>query len=225
MPPKKPKPRPKKTAASKKVSPQAGRKRLKVAGRTVTIKQEERVYSGFLNIDQASLIHPRFDGRRQTVTRQSLERGDSVALLLVDKSQRTVWLTEQFRYPTMRKGPGWIAELPAGKIDPGETPQQAALREAVEEIGCAPHSVESIGCFYLSPGGSSERLELFYADMTGKTRDANLAARLQDSDEDIRIIEQPLETFLKAAADGGIDDAKTLIGGLWLLAHRSRLQI
>jgi hypothetical protein len=73
---------------------------------TAVVKKLRRVYSGFLNIDEAVVSHPRYDGSRQTVTRLSLERGDSVALLMVDRKSRKVWLTEQFRYPTLEKGPG-----------------------------------------------------------------------------------------------------------------------
>ncbi|MCH9808071.1 MAG: NUDIX hydrolase [Alphaproteobacteria bacterium] len=216
-----------KSAASPQPKPatKGKTKRVKVAGRTVTVKEEKRVFKGFLNVDQATLIHPRFDGRRQTVTRLNLERGDSVALLLVDKKQKTVWLTEQFRYPTMRKGPGWIVELPAGGVEPGEEPVDCARREAIEETGYEPQKLEQIGSFYLSPGGSSERIILFYAQVSIAARDAELAARLQDADEDISLIQKPISEFLKEAKAGELDDAKTLIGALWLSNNRSRLRL
>jgi ADP-ribose pyrophosphatase len=195
------------------------------AANTAVVKRLRRVYSGFLSIDEAVVSHPRYDGGRQTVTRLSLERGDSVALLLVDRKSRKVWLTEQFRYPTLAKGPGWIFELPAGTADAGEEPDEAARREAAEETGFVPAALERVASFYVSPGGTSERIILYYAAVDGAKRDMDMARRTRDPDEDIKLIEEDLDEFLDEARFGRIDDAKTLIGGLWLLANRERLGV
>jgi ADP-ribose pyrophosphatase len=195
------------------------------AANTAVVKRLRRVYSGFLSIDEAVVSHPRYDGGRQTVTRLSLERGDSVALLLVDRKSRKVWLTEQFRYPTLAKGPGWIFELPAGTVDAGEEPDEAARREAAEETGFVPAALERVASFYVSPGGTSERIILYYAAVDGAKRDMDMARRTRDPDEDIKLIEEDLDEFLDEARFGRIDDAKTLIGGLWLLANRERLGV
>jgi ADP-ribose pyrophosphatase len=192
---------------------------------TAVVKKLRRVFAGFLNVDEAVVSHPRYDGRRQTVTRLSLERGDSVALLLVDRKARKVWLTEQFRYSTLAKGPGWILELPAGTVESGETPEETARREAGEETGVAPPALERVASFYVSPGGSSERIVLYYAAVDDAKRDIELAHRTRDPDEDIRLVEEDLDAFMDDARLGRVDDAKTLIGGLWLLANRERLGI
>jgi len=192
---------------------------------TAVVKKLRRVYSGFLNLDEAVVSHPRYDGGRQTVTRLSMERGDSVALLMVDRKSRKVWLTEQFRYPTLAKGPGWIAELPAGTVNAGEEPDETARREAGEETGVVPAALERVATFYVSPGGTSERIILYYAVVDGAKRDMQMAARTRDPDEDIKLIEQDLDEFMAEARLGRVDDAKTLIGGLWLLANRERLGV
>jgi len=195
------------------------------AAKTAVVKRLRRVYSGFLNMDEAVVSHPRYDGGRQTVTRLSVERGDSVALLLVDRRSRKVWLTEQFRYPTLAKGPGWIVELPAGTVETGEEPDGTARREAAEETGLVPGALERVASFYVSPGGTSERIILYYAAVDGAKRDMGMARRTRDPDEDIKLIEQDLDEFLDEARLGRIDDAKTLVGGLWLLANRERLGV
>jgi ADP-ribose pyrophosphatase len=195
------------------------------AHRTAVVKRLRRVFSGFLNIDEAVVSHPRYGGGRQTVTRLSLERGDSVALLLVDRKRRKVWLTEQFRYPTLAKGPGWLIELPAGTVDAGEEADATARREAAEETGIAPAALERVATFYVSPGGTSERIVLYYAAVDGAERDMDMARRMRDPDEDIKLIEEDLDEFMEEARLGRVNDAKTLIGGLWLLANRARLGV
>ena len=193
--------------------------------RTAVVKKVTRKLSGFLNVDEVVVSHPRYDGTRQTVTRLSLERGDSVALLMVDTKARTVWLTEQFRYPTLAKGPGWIVEIPAGTVKDGEEPDDCARREAGEETGHTPQKLERISTFYVSPGGTSERIVLYYAQVDGAKRDAEMARRTQDKEEDILLVDMDVEEFMADARLGRIDDAKTLIAGLWLLANRERIGV
>lgn len=193
--------------------------------RVAVVKKVERVFDGFLKIDKALVSHPRFDGGRQTVTRLSMERGDAVGVLLVDRKTRKVWLTEQFRYPTLEKGPGWIEEIPAGMPGEGESFEDAARREIAEETGFSELELEHVSTFYVSPGGTSERIVLYAAFVDGKPQDLAAAARDRDAEEDIRLVEIDLDDFIKAAILGELDDAKTLIAGLWLHANRDRLDI
>ncbi len=193
--------------------------------RTALVKKVTRVFDGFLKIDEAIVSHPRFDGGRQTVTRQSMERGDAVAVLLVDRTRRKIWLTEQFRYSTLEKGPGWIEEIPAGMPNTGESFEDAALREVQEETGFTGLDLEHISTFYVSPGGTTERIALYAAFVDGKIQDAVMAAETQDKEEDILLVEVDVDDFIQASVLGRIDDAKTLIAGLWLGANRERLNI
>lgn len=194
-------------------------------GRMAIVKRRHRVFSGFLNVDEALVSHSRYDGTTQEVVRQSLERGDSVAIALVDRQRHVVYLTEQFRFPTLDNGPGWLRELPAGEIRAGETASLAAAREAFEETGLTITKPEPIATFYPSPGGSSERIALLYAVVDGLTRDEAGAAASQDAGEDIALIEEPLDRFFDNCREGRVLDAKTLVAGLWLLVHRARLNL
>jgi nudix-type nucleoside diphosphatase (YffH/AdpP family) len=192
-------------------------------GRAAVVKRLRRVFSGFLSIDEALVSHPRYDGTSQEVLRLSLERGDSVAITLVDRWRRIIFLTEQFRFPTLRNGPGWLREIPAGDIKKNESAAEAARRETFEETGFVPTMLEPIATFYASPGGSSERIFLYFAAVDGLPCDAEGALSARDSGEDIAIIEQALDPFLEECCAGHIPDGKTLVAGLWLLAHRARL--
>lgn len=191
--------------------------------RTAVVKRLRRVFSGFLSIDEALVSHTRHDGGSQEVLRLSVERGDSVAIALVDRARRIIYLTEQFRFPTLRHGHGWLREIPAGDLKPHEAAADAARREAFEETGFAPTTLEPIATFYSSPGGSSEQILLYFASTDGVAPDAAGARAARDPGEDIAIIEQPLESFLDECRAGRIADGKTLVAGLWLLAHRARL--
>jgi len=192
---------------------------------TPIVRRLSRVFDGFLCIDEAVVTYPNYDGQPKTVTRLCMERGDSVAVLVVEPVRCIVWLVEQFRYPALAKGPGWLVEIPAGVIDMLEESEDAALRETREEIGVEPTSLEHIATFYVSPGGTSERIHLYYASVPNAVADEALAQHLRDKDEDIKIVEQKIDAFIADAFAGRIADAKTLIAAFWLDKHRRRLKL
>lgn len=127
-----------------------------------------------------------------------------------------ILLTRQFRYPTYENGPGWVVEAAAGVVEPGEDPADTMRRELGEEIGFEPQHLEPIANFYVSPGGSSERVFLFYAEVSEADRVGN-GGGLADEGEDIEIVEFTLDELTERLHAGDIIDAKTLIGIQWLL--------
>jgi ADP-ribose pyrophosphatase len=190
--------------------------------RTIKIIQRQEVFRRFVfRIDEVKLQHERYDGTMSgEITRLIFERGDSVAMLLHDPAKETILLCEQFRAPTLEKDSGWLVELPAGVVDSGEDPAQCARREAIEETGFAPRALQRIACFYLSPGGSSERIFLYYAEVSLADQ-IGAGGGLVEEGEDIRLIQLPVKEALAQAAAGGIYDAKTLIAIQWLGLQRS----
>ena len=132
----------------------------------VIVHEKRRVFDGFFKIDEATVSYRGADGSMiGPVRRLSLERGDSVAALVFHRDRRSVILANQFRYPTYEKGPGWLTELVAGMVDPGETPEQSMRREILEESGYEIERLQHISTFYVSPGGSSERIFLYYVEV------------------------------------------------------------
>lgn len=190
---------------------------------SVVISDEDVVFDGFFSVVSATLSYTRFDGARQTIRRLSLERGDSVAVLVVNRVKRSVILVEQLRYSTLKKGPGWIVELPAGVVRDGEDQSASGAREVAEETGYVVKHLHHISTFYVSPGGTSERIFLYVAFVDDVERDEQLALDTQDDDEDIKIHEVPLERFVNLGLNGELDDAKTLVAALWLHANHDRL--
>jgi nudix-type nucleoside diphosphatase (YffH/AdpP family) len=139
----------------------------------VDIISRKRVFDGFFKLDEAALRFEKWDGNMSgVVTRLQLERGDSAAALIWNVDRQKVILVNQFKYPTYLKGSGWITETVAGIAEPGEKPEDALRREVLEEAGyrIAEGSIEPIGAFYVSPGGSSERVFLYYVQVRDADR-------------------------------------------------------
>ena len=132
----------------------------------VEIENKRVLFKDIFTITETNLRFEQFNERMSQPTRRLVfERGDSVAALLLNRDTQHVILIEQFRYPTYEKGPGWLCEVVAGMIDEGEQPEDAMRREIHEEIGYQAHELTHIATFYVSPGGSSERILLYYAEV------------------------------------------------------------
>ena len=149
------------------------------------------------------------------ITRLVLERGESVAVLPHDPVAGVVLLCEQFRAPTVARGPGWLAEIPAGVLEEGESSETCGRRETSEETGHEVDALTWIATVYPSPGGSSERIHIFCGEVTLRT-DAPDTAGVANEGEDIRILRVPVEDALRRLHAGEIQDAKTVIALQWL---------
>ena len=142
------------------------------------------------------------DGRR--ARRDIVCPPDAVAVVPVDARGR-VHLVRQFR-PALG---GAITEIPAGLLDPGETPRRAALRECAEELGLAPRRLRKLCVFYASVGFSTGCIHLFLA------QDLRPARGHTDPTEFLVTEALPFRRALRAALANRYVDAKTLLGLLW----------
>ena len=184
--------------------------------KNVNVKSKRRVFDDFFKIDEVHFSYPRFDGQTSaTVRRLVFERGDSVAAIIFNKETERVVLVNQFRYAAYEKGPGWIIEAVAGELEEDELPEDAVRREILEETGYQVNELTHISTFYVSPGGTSERIILYFADVNTDDKVA-AGGGLSTENEDIQIVEFSLPQLWQAVDSGQIVDAKTLIGLLWL---------
>jgi nudix-type nucleoside diphosphatase (YffH/AdpP family) len=191
-----------------------------------TITKPRKVYSGFLKIVEADVEYDSFQGgERISAKREMMDRGDSVAVLLYEKDTHSILLTNQFRYPAAEKdvasgmeNAGWLLELPAGGLHTGEDPIDAAKREVHEELGYELGDLEHIYSFYVSPGGTSERIHVYYGEVnsTDKTSEGG---GLASEKEDIRLVRLSIEKTKQSLADGSIRDGKTILALLWWLKN------
>ena len=192
-----------------------------MSGRAV-IARQQRLFDDFFKIDELLVTHRQIDGTTSSVQRRLVfERGDSVAVLLFNRDRRAVVLVEQFKAPTLiarrRDDPattdGWLVEPLAGMIDTGEAPEAAAIRETLEETGYRIREPELIGRFFVSPGGTSERVFLYFAEVGDADR-VGMGGGIDD--EDIQVLEIGLEELFERLARGLIEDTKLAIGAYWL---------
>lgn len=185
--------------------------------RRVDVLDRRRVLDDFFKVDEAYVSFERYDGTMSPpVRRLAFERGDSAAAVVRHRESGELLFTEQFRYPTLGRGEGWLVEIVAGTIDGTEAPEATVRRELEEELGYAVAHVEPIATFFVSPGGSSERIFLFYAEVTDAGRVSAGGGRAEEQ-EDIRIVRMSLDEARVALGAGRMPDAKTIIGLHWLL--------
>ncbi len=192
--------------------------------RKLDIISRRTVFNKFIfRVEEARLRHEKYDGTMSNeLIRLNLDRGDAVAAIVHDTTDDTIILTEQFRYPTHAATGGWLAEIPAGMIRKGEEPAVAMRRELVEETGYEVDVLHPISDFFLSPGGSSERIFLFYAAVrpTNKTGEGG---GVTGEGEDIRTVYVPVDELQQSLLDNTYADAKTILAMQWLLMHREQL--
>lgn len=192
----------------------------------VVIDRKSFVLDDFFKVEEVHLQYERFNGEMsRPVRRFSLERGNSVAVLVNNLDTQKIILIDQFRYPTYKNGHGWLTEIIAGMIDEGESPEESARKELLEEAGLTISAFEHIFDFYPSPGGSSEIVFLYYAEVSGKSAVYSKTGGLPNHGEDIVSLEFTLEDALNKIRTGEIMDAKTIIAILWLenrLLERSK---
>jgi ADP-ribose pyrophosphatase len=142
--------------------------------------------------------------------RELVRHPGAVALIPITADGRLV-MVEQYR-----KALGMtLLEVPAGKLEPGESPEVTARRELEEETGYACDHLEPVTTFATSPGFADETIHLFAA--TGLRKIENPAAG--DDDEFVELLEIPLDEAVALLDEGKIRDAKTAFSILW--AERS----
>jgi ADP-ribose pyrophosphatase len=164
-----------------------------------------RVYDGHvLDLDVDDVEEPGgVRGRREVVR----HRG-SVAMLPVDADGR-VLLVRQYRYAVA----SYVWELPAGRLDAGETPEEGARRELVEEAGLEAGRVEPVLSFFTTPGFCDEVIHVFRAT------DLRTVPARPEEDERIELTWFTLEDALAMIDRGEIKEGKTLIA---LLREQTR---
>lgn len=183
-------------------------------------------YARFYSVEERDLSYPRFEGGYgPVVTRAALMGTDAAIVLPYDPVSDRVMLLEQFRpAPYFRGDPRpWCLEPVAGRVDGGETPEQAALREGAEEAGLSFDRLEFVSRNYPSPGSTTEYFHV-YVGICRLPERVEGTGGLDDEAEDIRRHVMPFETAMALAEAAELDVGPLLLALYWLARHRARLR-
>lgn len=158
-----------------------------------------------------------------TLTRDVVRIGRVVVILAVDLDREEVILLRQFRLGAqLAIGKGDMIEVPAGRVEPGESPADAGRRECLEEIGVAPSRLVPIFEVLPSPGMSDEHMTV-YLGTVDAARVPDRAGAL-DEHEETRPLRVPVDRALAALAAGGLRYGAAVMALQWLALHRGRLR-
>lgn len=189
---------------------------VEVLGRTT-------LFQGFFRMVEYRVRHRLFNGGWSgEVRRELFELGHAVGVLPWDPRSDRVALVEQFRVGALADPAGpWLLELVAGMVEEGETPEEVARRELVEEAGIAEVELLPICDYLVSPGGSDESMTLFCA-MTSLDAVGGIHG-LAHEDEDIQVHVVDRAAAMAALHAGQCNNAPLIIALQWLALHHVRL--
>ncbi|EGQ2800454.1 NUDIX hydrolase [Staphylococcus pseudintermedius] len=166
---------------------------------------KESIYKGkIIEVEKHKVSLP----NNQTAYREVVKHNGAVAICALTPDQQVI-LVKQYRKALEQE----LLEIPAGKLEPGEDRESAAMRELEEETGYKAKKLTLIGEVYGTPGFSNEKISVYFADnlVEGKV---NL-----DEDEFVEKVLYSLDDVKKAVEARTIEDAKTFIAFQHLLLH------
>lgn len=160
------------------------------------IIRQERVFDGeVIQVDHDTVELP--DGGQSK--REIVYHNGAVCLIAVHEG--VMYFVRQYRIAPDE----FLLEIPAGKIEKGDVPEETAKRELEEEVGAVSEKLSLIHEFYVSPGFSNEFVYLYEAE------DMEMKKQMLDPDEFLDIVEIPLQNLREILADGSVRDSKTII--------------
>ena len=196
-----------------------------MAEKKIEILSETTPFHGFFSVRQFELRHTLYKGGwSQTINREVFHRGNCAAVLLYDPYRDEVVMIEQFRMGALQlsEEQAWLLEIVSGAIEEGETAENVAHRESLEEANCNIETLIKINEFFTSPGGTSELLTLFCGKID--TLDVGGLHGLASEDEDISVTAMKFDTAYQLLLEGKILSAIPIIALQWLYINRDSLR-
>lgn len=176
-----------------------------------TVSSKE-IFSGKvvrLQVDEVKLPNGK------SATREIVKHPGAVGIIPITNDNKIVFV-EQYRKPLERA----LVEIPAGKLEKGESPEVTARRELEEETGYECETLDWLISFYTSPGFSNEIIHMYVAKGLKKKEHA----ASPDEDEFVRLLELDLSEALEYLNDQRIYDAKTAYALTYLQLHKETLR-
>lgn len=187
----------------------------------VEVLEKTICFEGFFRIEKYRLRHRLFSGEwSHPLVREVFERGHAASVLPYDPIRDEVILIEQFRVGALAAPDGsWLLEIIAGMIEAGETAQDVVKRESIEEANCIIDDLIPLYDFFVSPGGTTERVALF-CGRVDSTHAGGVHGAAEEG-EDIKVHVVPLDTALTFLNSGKITSASAIIALQWLALNRA----
>lgn len=198
---------------------------LRLSG-DVQVAARREPYARFFAVEEYELSFRRFDGTPSpTVTRAVFISGDAVTVLPYDPVRDRVLVVEQFRSGPFARGDSqpWQIEAIAGRIDTGETPEDAARREAEEEAGLTLGALLPVAQYYPTPGICAEYLYSYVAVTDLPDGSAGIFG-VEGEAEDIRGHLIGFDDLMALVASGEVSNAPLILTAFWLQARRAELR-
>jgi ADP-ribose pyrophosphatase len=185
----------------------------------IKISNQKVVFDDILKIEKADIKRAESSFSRVRINRQ-----EAATVLVFNTDTKKIILTKQFRYAIHDKVSKPIYETLAGKVDAGESPLEAAIRETEEEIGykVAKENMRLLASCFASPGYTSEKFHVFYATVTNGNK-VNSGGGLEHENENIEVIEMEVPEFKELILSGKIEDAKTYVAALFFLREMANV--
>ena len=163
--------------------------------------EAETVYEGtFLTLKRDKILLP----NGNTSTREWIKHPGAICCIPILPDGK-IALIKQYRYPVKKE----MIEIPAGKLDQNEIPEQCALRELEEEIGYKANKLTLLANIHPAVGFTDEKMWLYLAEDLIETKQS------LDTDEFLSLFPTKLEEAVEMVWEGEITDVKTIIGILW----------
>ena len=196
-------------------------------GESFRVMHRAQPYAGFFAVEEWDLSHRRHDGTwSQQMHRSALVTADAAVVLPWDMRRDRVLVIEQFRFaPALRSDrQPWLLEPIAGRVDAGETPESAVVREAMEEAGLRLQRLIPAVSIYPSPGALAEYLYLFVAPVDLPDNAVGTFGLVSEA-EDIRTHLMDRSTLTQMALAGELPNGPLTTLALWLDARAADLQV
>ena len=209
--------------AAEQPAPTLGRERR---ADQVELLSDEVTHAEFYITKRQTLRHPLYSGgMTETLVRETFIAPDASLVLPYDPVKDTVLLVEQFRMGPYNNGSPWPWSLEpvAGRIDPGESPEDCARREAMEESGLELDQLLHVTSFYPTPGCCSEFMHC-YVGLTTLPDEGGTGFGLAGEGEDIRTHILPFDRVMELVSSKEADCGPLILLMFWLQRERSLLR-
>ena len=186
------------------------------------ILDKKNIHDGFFKMNEVTLKYKKYNGDWSNVIKRELFGGAQVsAVLPYDPVNKKIVLIQQFRPGTIsRDNQNYLDEIVAGIIDPGETPEDTAKRECLEETGCEISNLKSIQGYFPAPGSSESFYNLFLGEVIAP--DKEIIRGLDNENEDILVKSYSFDEVKTKMNKKQILNGLTLIALQWFFLNIER---